>query len=602
MKRKFSAILLIIALACSLTAGCSKKKPESPVETTTPSFSYSDEELVQEQTAFDEFLDECFIDLVTESSFTLALRTKNPENYGIKDVDIQIDSFSQDYFEKTAAQDNAWIARLNEFRYDALTTEQQYTYDIFMDCLKLDLALCENFIYYEPLSPLSGVHNEIPILFSEYPIDDEEDIKTCLTLLGQLPDYFVTVMNFEREKGKQSCFMAEHSLETVKEQCDSMSVSSGYAFLISSFEQSVNAVDTLDEDKKASYISQLKTAVEQNFTMAYTYLSEELDAVAAEYGCNNAGLSQTAESRAYYSALIETYTGSGKTIEELIADTELAISEDLSKMYSTMLLHPDAIDKLENITFPCEDDNAAALNYLIEKMESNFPKAPTTSYELKDVDSAMEDMLSPAFYLIPPIDDIDNNVIYINHNPDFENMDLFATLAHEGFPGHLYQTTYFNSTNPHPLRQMLGFSGYQEGWAKYVEVYSYQWAGLDEGVATLLALDQTYGFGIYCRIDMGIHYEGWTYNDVKRYLVGLGINELETIDEIYYTLLADPGVYLQYHIGYLEIKDLYEYASDSLGSLFSELEFHKFLLDIGPSQFYLIREKMEDWIKTQKKF
>ncbi|MFR5970913.1 MAG: DUF885 family protein [Clostridium sp.] len=52
-------------------------------------------------------------------------------------------------------------------------------------------------------------------------------------------------------------------------------------------------------------------------------------------------------------------------------------------------------------------------------------------------------LLSPAFYLTPPIDEPAANVIYINHAAKYRHQNLHATLAHEGYPGHLFQNCYF---------------------------------------------------------------------------------------------------------------------------------------------------------------
>ena len=53
-----------------------------------------------------------------------------------------------------------------------------------------------------------------------------------------------------------------------------------------------------------------------------------------------------------------------------------------------------------------------------------------------------KDFLSPAFYLTPPLDTGSPNVIYINRATSHSNLELFTTLSHEGFPGHLYQTVF----------------------------------------------------------------------------------------------------------------------------------------------------------------
>ena len=63
----------------------------------------------------------------------------------------------------------------------------------------------------------------------------------------------------------------------------------------------------------------------------------------------------------------------------------------------------------------------------------------------------MEEYLSPAFYMIPAIDNTSENVIYINKGHITDNLSLFTTFAHEGYPGHLYQNVYYASLHPNPI-------------------------------------------------------------------------------------------------------------------------------------------------------
>ena len=74
------------------------------------------------------------------------------------------------------------------------------------------------------------------------------------------------------------------------------------------------------------------------------------------------------------------------------------------------------------------------------------------------------------------VENIDFNSIYIN-SAGTDSSDLYPTLAHEGYPGHLYQTQYFASTSPSLIRNVIKPGGYIEGWASYVEVHSYEYAG-----------------------------------------------------------------------------------------------------------------------------
>lgn len=100
--------------------------------------------------------------------------------------------------------------------------------------------------------------------------------------------------------------------------------------------------------------------------------------------------------------------------------------------------------------------------------------------------------MNPAFYMIPPVDVTDSNVIYLNNSQITDNLTLFTTLAHEGYPGHLYQQSAFSATKPDPLRQTMNFLGYVEGWATYAENMSYEWTGLDSSLIRCLQLNPGY--------------------------------------------------------------------------------------------------------------
>ena len=59
-------------------------------------------------------------------------------------------------------------------------------------------------------------------------------------------------------------------------------------------------------------------------------------------------------------------------------------------------------------------DPKEILNSLSLDIQKTFPKLPQTSVEVKYVPKAMEAHLSPAFYMIPALDDTEENVIYVN--------------------------------------------------------------------------------------------------------------------------------------------------------------------------------------------
>ena len=279
---------------------------------------------------------------------------------------------------------------------------------------------------------------------------------------------------------------------------------------------------------------------------------------------------------------------------------EQTIQKKLKETSAILKEHPEFGSLLETSQFR-QTEPAAMLEELKTMTANDFPPLPECSYTLKDVPKALELSLSPAFYLTSPIDDITNNVIYINHNPQYASESLYPTIAHEGYPGHLYQNVYFHSSDVSDLRKILSFSGYSEGWAAYVEALSYTLDnGLDPLLGELLEANSKATLGIHAYLDMAINYLGWEQKDVQKYLSTYFSDSESIADSMFETMIDNPANYLSYFIGSLEIRNMRETAELQLGDSFDATKFHTFLLDMGNAPFDVIQAYFTTWLMNQK--
>lgn len=232
-------------------------------------------------------------------------------------------------------------------------------------------------------------------------------------------------------------------------------------------------------------------------------------------------------------------------------------------------------------------------------MKEDFPALPDDiNYQVKYVDSSLEESLSPAFYLTPAIDNYNNNVVYLNGNKKYDLSKAFTTIAHESYPGHLYQNCYFYSKSPAPFRSIVNVGGYVEGWGTYAELYSYKYSGLDKETAEILSENTAATLCIYAKADIGINYNGWDLSKLTKYLSAYGFN-LEQSKTVYDSIVSEPANYLKYTIGYLEIEQMYQKAEKKLGKKFTPKKFHEFILAMGEAPFKLLNEQLDKWIKQQ---
>ena len=544
-----------------------------------------------EDQRFLEYTHQLFCTEVSGSTITLHYTLKDPEAFGITDAPVTYGTCTTDTEAICASAENA-LALLQSYDRSRLSAENQRTYDILEDSLTDTLAESKYALYEEPLAPLTGTQSQLPVLLSEYQFYDTSDIDTYLELLTKTPEYFRSIIEFENEKSEMGLFMASYSADDIIKECQAFINMGNSNYLYSSFEERLDSLDLTDSQRN-TYIEENSRCIEEYIFPAYKELIEGLTALSGS-GKNHNGLCYLPDGKKYYEILVASETGSSRSIPELQQLTQNQMIDDLTAMQGVLTQEQSASTEEASVSSDIfktqgailKDSNPAAILTTLEsKLGKDFPEPPQVNTQIKYVQKSMEEYLSPAFYMIPAIDNTENNVIYINqgHLPD--DLSLFTTLAHEGYPGHLYQTTYFASQNPDPIRTLLNYGGYTEGWATYSEMLSYYYAPISKAQATLLQKNSSVILGLYALADMGIHYDGWALTDTVSFFRSYGITDTNTIEDIFHLIIADPGNYLKYYIGYVEFLELKKEAIEKWGSEFTQERFHKAVLDIGPASF-----------------
>lgn len=552
----------------------------------------------KEQQQFDRFLNALFVTEVQTDTLSLNYSLAIPEKYGIKNMKTTLGEYSLNSMSEDLSASENYLSRLLSFQYSKLTSKQQLTYRILKEYLEQDIAMGEYPYYSECLGPTTGIQAQLPILLAEFNFYSREDIEEYLRLLPCVYDYFEDIVQYEREKSEAGLFMNDAVANRIISQCNAFIDNPKRNFLIEYFNEKISSYKSLSSSEQIYYKAANEKAVLKYVIPAYRMLARELSALSGT-GVNCAGLYYYPQGRDYYEALVNYKTGSGKSMEEIIRMLEDAITNGFIDITALSMSDKSLVDKyLSFKSFPITDPQKI-LQDLKKDIISDFPEASPVNCNIKYVPKSLSEYLSPAMYLIPPIDNYTENNIYINGSDSKTLSMIYTTVAHEGYPGHLYQCVYFRSTSPAPIRNLMNFSGYDEGWATYVEMYSYRMSGIDERLADFLAANNVVILCMYARADIGIHFEGWTREKVIKYVTNF-IGDEEIAGMIYETLLEEPAIYLPYAVGYLEIVQLREKAEKELGELFRAKEFHRFLLDIGPAQFYVIEDYMEQWIKEQK--
>ena len=579
MRRKFSVLLVIIILSFLFGIW----------------LGHVTRGTMTEDERFETYTHQLFSSQIQGNTVNLHYTLASPEDFGIKDYPITLGRINIDSFSGAGAQLENERQILHNFDYDTLSKSNRLTYDILDLSLETDLLLDDNYLMTELLGPTLGIQAQLPVLLAEYSFRSKQDVTDYLALIELVDSYFAQIADFEQAKSDAGFFMNETTAQNTIEQCSSFIQNPKENYLISIFENKMADCSFLSDSQKEKYITEHARLIEEHVICAYQNLIQKLQDLK-QTGTNPYGLCYYPNGKEYYKYLVKSITGVCEDIPTIETRLQKQLKDDYFQVQRVLKVHPEyATDYEDTIKNAASDmEPAEILTHLQEQMVYDFPSLPETDYRIKYVDPALANYLSPAFYLTPPFDALSPNSIYLNQASDLAGMTLYTTLAHEGFPGHLYQTQYFAQTNPDPLRYMLEPGGYVEGWATYMESYAALYAPIDRDMGQLQWLNRSMNLCLYSLMDIGIHYRGWTPDEAGEFLTAFGIGDPQAIASIYQCILEDPANYLQYYVGCLNFMDLRDESKEKLGNDFDLQSFHRQILELGPAPFDILRKYLNE--------
>ena len=552
------------------------------------------------QKKFDRFLNSCFREYAAENTVTLHFKLSNPSAYGIKTpVSPTYGDLSSDALKKNCSRSKELLQKLYTFPTSNLTKKQKLTWQIFQDYLNESIMNEKYILYSSPLGT-NGLQSEIPVTLSEYRLDNEKDIKDYLSLVNQVPELFTQILDFEQERRNAGIISPSFVISDTIDQIDQfLNASEENNLLFQSFEERLAEVESLSKDQKASYIANNRLLVTDKVLPAYKSLKTSLQAYTndSKNTSSKERLCEYKNGQDYYKFLLMSNVGTDFSPEDCITILEAQLKNTVKDISSLTAKNKDLYTEYLSAT-PALSAPKEIMNTLKNDSLIDFPEIKNISCQLKNVPDALSGTSACAFYLVPPIDSTKDNIIYINKSRVDSN-ELFSTLAHEGYPGHLYQTNYFLTTNPSPLRTFLHCAGYDEGWGTYAQLYSYnfiKFKNVDE--QTTKQLRQLYrdndllSLSLSSLCDLYVNYKNYDENALVNYLQTYGIDK-DGAQNLYRYVIENPTTYLSYSIGYYELDQLKQTMSDSLGKAFKISDFHEAVLNVGSCNFSILRQEIE---------
>ena len=545
-----------------------------------------------EDDAFEIFMNEEFAEAMGADYMSMHFTIRDYAAYGIEKPEAVIGTASWDDYADGVAEAEEALADLAGFDYSKLNEAHQHDYDIYKFYLERMKELNSFPDYDWWYMPSEGLIDNLPTNFTEYVFYEQQDIDDYLDILASVSDYIDDTLDITGIQVSHGIFMTDAALDETLSAIDKFVERTDDNPLIVIFEENVDAFEGLSDEQRQAYKDRNREILFNSYVPAYKRAAQRLESWRGTRA-DDVTIADLPGGREYYDARIRYKASTDASAQEVLDRCSQYLEKGISEYVK--LLRSIKSEKVLDEVFDIENPEDI-IAFHEEKMDV-YPAGPKVSYRAAYLDPAVASDGVIAYYLEPPIDDIKDNVIKINGDNVSDVNGLYSTLAHEGFPGHLYQITWFLDTKPNPLRSALSNIGYTEGWAMYAEDEAWTYSGLNRYASEFNRLGDSVGYVMNAAADIGVNALGWTVDDLGAYLDNLGLNS-EIAPDLFDFVMDTPGVIIPYGAGLAQFMNIHDDAAAKLGDKFDLTAFNEVLLTYGDRPFDLVEKDVEQWIST----
>lgn len=595
--------LVLILLSLMLCVSCTKKPVNTPTVDTESENTTETTELTEVQKEFDEYVMQCIIDDVMEDYTTIHQMFENPENFGIDMSKVSIDFGELSVYEEDFIENNKELEEDKEafakFNRDDLTPFQQETYDMLARNLEIATLLSDEKFNYigDAFGTMTGIHSGLATFFTDWELRNEEDVKNVIPLMKDTRRYIDEALEYTKIQNEKGTITT--NCEEVIEYCQNIVDTGMDSAVLVILENHVDAVD-MDDAKREEYMAEIYDAFENYFLPAYQDIVDVLTEIDNNYNGSEEGLYYIDGGIEYYEIMMRNKLGMDMPVEDIYE----FMAETADKYYDILV---DTITNHQDLLYVDEisgySDYTKMMDDLNEFKNQNFPDVGEINYKVESIDPEIATDGIAAYFVIPAVDSTTVRQIKVNTNDgarNAESIDTFTTVAHEGFPGHMYQYAYAYKNVPTIYRQAFAHNlGYTEGYATYAQFEAMKYLDLPEGFAELLTSNEVYSYCLIVLADIGIHYYGATMEEVQDFLNEAGFSlDDEAALGLYNQLKDNPAAFEPYYVGFAMFDHYKDMAKEALGDKFDEMAFNDSILSSGTAPFDIVEAHVNAYIES----
>ena len=585
--------LLSILLVLLLLVGCGHESGlESDSEYLNQLKNYKVREknsTLDDNAEFDAYLDTIFDELVSDNYLYMHFNVADYKAMGIEKPEVGfghlVYGLDEEEFNKTEKQ----LEDLLAFDYDSLSLRQQYDYDLLHYSLLETLCGLEYSKYNLIFSSSSQFSDGIVTNLMEFAMYDEESEEDFLVVLKDVPNYINEAIEYSKQQSNDGLYHSDDMLDEEISYIDN---------LISS-----NGKSIYEHYKEYDIYPEVKEIVENEVIPSFVTLKDYLNTLYGKTKSDKLALCKIDKGYAEYTYI--TNSSSNKDMN-IIYNQLVEVYTDW--VYNFISAYQNNENILEDYEDFLKDDkviNLSAedmLEYLRNNSSKRYEYLEDASYVVSALDTLGDSTLG--YYVSPPIDNLNQNVIRVNakiDNEEYDQMSVFEVMAHEGFPGHLYQNIYFQQKNPHKFRATQSFIGYTEGYADLAAMDAIDMLNVDDGYKAVAKLNSiTFNSHLLLSIvDLGVNYFGWDVNTLGKKLEKMFLDKT-VAQTLYDMVVAMPGTFVRYGVGYVSHLNLRKKAMDELGDKFDFVSYDMAIIENGPLPFAILEGVVENYINENK--
>lgn len=556
----------------------------------TPNFTKVNHTGVQAE--FDLLLD----DLVKELSQGLGLELhfifENPENFGVlRELNFGSIEDGDEYYAEYAGMCKQYRERLNGIDYNALTDGQKLNYNRLAHELEAGLKYqdLKTNTYCGLFSINNNAISNLSTIVTEYAILNRKDAEDLIAALDTLPEYLDKVIEAARKSYiTDGCLLTDGMIDEVTGKVDDLLVTENNPWA-DAFAENLKQAG-LGESEYQELVETFRNKLFSNVFPALKKFGEEAEKMRANVSKEPFGMCKLPGGKEFFEFLAQETVGVSMNGYQMLEYMQKRFDSELTEWQKVVYSDLSILSRYPYDGYR-ELDAEKILNSLKEYIKNDYPAIPDTEFIVSALPKALQIPGVLAYFLSPQYDNQGRKVIRFNPSgvTEDDGASFFSTLAHEGYPGHLYQNEFFaNCEGYHPINQIFGYTGYMEGWAVIAGQEAYKYIIPDEKLAFITAGDYNLSMEMISITAIGVHYAGWNADDVKAFLKPYGFAQFA--ESFYEEVLADPVVYLPYTFGRCLMLDTMDKLKEKG---YTDLEAKTAILNMGPCTFDVLWKNLD---------